>query len=336
MKRKSIAFIHNKNRIPIDKKVKILNEMEQSLQQNYLNSTECNSIMSFSDYIDYFNYFLKFRNSEQFKNLNVDVLLQIIKYLQFNDKIAMIYVCKNWFKKFNNSDYFWNSLLSLLSIENKNFTKNQIRDYILLKIKYFNKFKRKERKYFHCSSDNSELSDMDEGTISIDFNDNFYFEATFKYYSGCCGYGNSTAYNYKIDLSGVYFEPTSLQHVFLYLNVDISTDIESGDCNEGKFSLVAKFKGHKYHGPVGGNERHEEDLEIIEMEFSNDSYYVIHSEALRKLVRDCLKLKGINNELDWLKEFLENKIPKESMCKQILNEWPLSNSTNEGEEEEYY
>ncbi|KAL9643888.1 hypothetical protein ABK040_013299 [Willaertia magna] len=405
MKRKNDTFIHDDN-ISLDKKVKIKNEMKQSLQDIYQNSKECNSIMSFSEYIDYFNNYLKYRNSDLFKSLPIDLLLQINNFIEINEKLTMIYVCKNWFEKFYNNDYFWKYLLSLLKIENINFDTNQIRNFLIFKYKYYNYFKKEERRFMECSSDNSILSNFNENSIPLKFNDNFYFNGEFKYYSGWygCG-GGSTISNFQTNLFGIYFEPLSLQHIFVKLEINIDYDDGREKSNNTEFSLVVykigddkenikklkrrkkiindddssdsdiseneEEKNMKEEEPkkkriikkkqdfssdddeeeeipkslsvrkkVEVEEEEEEDeeeetpkrerkneketmLNVFYLDYKHKFY--VFNEELRKLVREWLKLSenDVKNEKDWLKEFLENKIPKEANCKEIFNYWPL-------------
>ncbi|KAL9651349.1 hypothetical protein ABK040_001301 [Willaertia magna] len=330
MKRKDIVFIHDKNNIPIEKKVKICHEIEQSLQNIYQTSKECNSVMTFTDYTNYIYCFLKFRNSELFKNLSIDILLQINNYLQVKDKITMIYVCKNWFEIFNNSDYFWNNLSSLLQIENKkHFEINQIRNFILLKLKYFKEYEEKERRIISCSADYSYLEYLTDRTISLNITDNIYYKGTFNYYN--CQQRDGYTYNYETDLQGVYFEPTTLQCITLYLKINIYYATYGADNGgDNKFSFFV----FRHHG--NDNESDEEALEIVEMKRVGNDDFVIDKEALRTLVREYLKLseEDVPNELDWLKEFLEDKIPKEANCKEIFENWPIYTTTiNKSEED---
>ncbi|KAL9643880.1 hypothetical protein ABK040_013291 [Willaertia magna] len=368
MKRKNNSSIHYGNMSP-DKKVKILNEMESTLQQNYQNSTQCNSIMSFSDYVCFFNFFIKYRNSYLFKSLLIDILLQINNFIEIDEKLTMIYICKNWFEKFYNNDYFWKYLLSLLKIENKtSFDTNQIRNFLIFKYKYYNKYKSQERKSIKISSDNSSLDDFDEHVIPISFFDDYYFNGEFKYYSGWygCG-GGSTANTFQTNLFGIYFEPLSLQHIFVKLEINIDYDNGSEESNNTDFSLVAyleeevhlkkskkntlirklmtcdssdeekEFKedieDENKEIPIEEEEINNKELEIVEMD---DDTFIIHLEALRKLVREWLKLSEneIKNEKEWLQNFFENKIPKEAKCKEIFKRWPLFREKKEDEEEE--
>ncbi|KAL9643797.1 hypothetical protein ABK040_013212 [Willaertia magna] len=346
MKRNNMAIIRDINNIPLEKKVKIESLMEQSLQDIYQNSKECNSIMSFSEYIDYFNNYLKYRNSHLFKSLPIDLLLQINNFIEIKEKLTMIYVCKNWFEKFYNNDYFWKYLLSLLKIENDIDT-NQIRNFLIFKYKYYNYFKKEERRFMECSSDNSALSNFNENSIPLQFNDNFYFNGEFKYYSGWygCG-GGSTISNFQTNLFGIYFEPLSLQYIFVKLEINIDYDNGREESNNTEFSFIV----YKSDDDDDGSDEEEEEkpkksinekkkvedeeeeetpkrketiLNVFYMDYKHKFY--VFNEKLRRLVREWLKLSenDVKNEKEWLQNFLENKIPKEAKCKEIFKRWPL-------------
>ncbi|KAL9650315.1 hypothetical protein ABK040_014969 [Willaertia magna] len=310
------------NVISLDKKVKILNEIEQTLKNNYQLSKECNSVISFSEYAYYVNYYLKYKDSELLKSLPIDVLLLINNFLQFEDKLIMIYVCKDWFDKFYNNDYFWKNFLK---IENKHL--DQLRNFILLKYKYFKYYINKPRRYCYCSTDNSSLSDMDNGEISIHFEDNLYFKGSFSSYRGWVGCGGSDKDNISIHLDGIYFEPITLQYFFFNLQASVNCDYEQEEYEEIEFSLDV------FYDSDSSDEENNEDGKKI----CRDNYFIVNIEALRKLVREWLKLSenNVKNEMDWLMEFIENKIPEEANCKNIFEYWPLSNKrVSESEEEE--
>ncbi|KAL9643778.1 hypothetical protein ABK040_016080 [Willaertia magna] len=300
----------------LDKKVKIFKEIEEALRNGFLNSTECRSTLSFTGYLECCTYFLNHRNSDKFKNFNVDILLNIHSYLNVNDALGMMYVCKSWYDSFFNSDYFWKQLGELFYLPTTFYETSEIRDFIILKNIYYQTYSKKPKHFSFTSLQNSDVDSVNEGDFKFELIDDIYFEGSVDHtnvWYGCGG--GDTKLKWDIDISGVYFEITTLQHFFFDLTVNLDYD-SGGDTYYNTFKLSISKNNN------------ENCKNLVKM--NSNRFFEFDLELLKELIRDWLLLvdEEVEDEITWLHNFLSDRLSEtqDFQLKELLKRFNFPSS----------
>ncbi|KAL9655373.1 hypothetical protein ABK040_011214 [Willaertia magna] len=330
----NVLYIDN---IPLDKKVKLFNRLELSLMKIFENDKKElekeNISLSYYGYLECLNYLLNYRNSNNFKNLNIDILLIISSFLSLKNNFTLLFICKNWFEKLYNCEYFWKELGYQFDIEYYDkVTIENLRNFILLKYKYYNYFKNEKRSYASTSLEGEEITSNEKYEIGISLIDDLYFKGDICFDSAVYRYKGETLFTWDCNINGVYFESITLQYFFFKLIID--TDCEAFNCNRGSlFKLYISNESFSY-----GNE----GKCLVEIEHETETDYKTNLNLLQELLVNWLKLYTIDNNKEiereltkftWLKGFF-NELPKEIEWNELFEAFPFPKKKLEEESDE--
>ncbi|KAL9642413.1 hypothetical protein ABK040_014256 [Willaertia magna] len=287
--KRTLAEVFAIDNTSFDKKVKIFKEIEEALRNGFLNSTELTNLK----------------------------ILNIHSYLNVNDALGMMYVCKSWYGSLFNSDYFWKQLGELLYLPITFYETSEIRDFIILKNIYYQTYSKKPKHFSFTSLQNSDVDSVNEGDFKFGLIDDIYFEGSVDHtnvWYGCGG--GDTKLKWDIDISGVYFEITTLQHFFFDLKVDLDYD-SGGDTYYNTFKLSISKNNN------------ENCKNLVKM--NSNRFFEFDLELLKELIRDWLLLvdeEEVGDEITWLHNFLSERVfeTQDFQLKELLKRFNFPSS----------